>query len=90
VTAGARLQRCYPAGELDVLSAEDELDPEHFRDANAVVLDLRYVTFVDAFAVGRIVVLRNVLIGRGAELRVVNARPEVERVFRLTGVGCWL
>jgi anti-anti-sigma factor len=90
VTPDGRFQRCYPAGELDMVSAEVELDPDHFRDARAVELDMRYVTFVDAFALGRMVALRNVLIGRGAELGIVNPRADVERVFRLTGLGSWL
>jgi anti-anti-sigma factor len=84
------LQRCYPAGELDMASAEAELNPEQLGDASAVELDLRYVTFVDAFALGRIVALRNVLIGRGGELNIANPRPAVERVFSLAGLGCWL
>jgi anti-sigma B factor antagonist len=86
VTSGGQLQRCYPAGELDIASAALELAPEHFRDSTAVELDMRDVTFLDAFALGQIVALRNLLLGRGAELRIINPRPKVERVFRLTGL----
>lgn len=80
----------YPAGELDLMTAPAEFDPRQLGQASAVRVDLRYVTFIDAFALGRIVRLRNILSDRGGALTVVGPKTRVAWVFAIAGLASLL
>lgn len=75
--------RIAPAGELDMATAPDEFDPRLLGDAAFAVVDLGAVTFVDAFALNKIVELDGVMAERGGSLAVVGASAPVARTFSL-------
>ncbi len=50
------------------------------------MLDAQGLDFLDAAGLGVIVRLGNCIRKRGASLKVVGARPPVQRVFELTGL----
>jgi anti-sigma B factor antagonist len=76
-------------GELDVASAA-ELNRRLLplcRDAtNAVVLDLRQLTFIDASGLQIIVVAKEVCARHETEFALVPGPKHVQRVFALTGL----
>ena len=72
-----------PAGELDFDTAPAAFDPHMVADAGSVVVDLSGVTFVDAYALGKLVELRDSLAERGGSLVVVGASARVARTFSL-------
>jgi anti-sigma B factor antagonist len=76
-------------GELDLSSAA-ELNRRLLplcRDAtNAVVLDLRQLTFIDASGLQIIVVAREVCARHETEFALVPGPTQVQRVFQVTGL----
>jgi anti-anti-sigma factor len=54
--------------------------------AQRVVLDLTAVTALDAGGIGRLLLVRQALAGRGARLSIAAATPRVWRVLELTGL----
>ena len=80
----------YPAGELDFATAPAEFDPSNLGHASDVRVDLRYVTFVDAYSLGRIVVLRNIMSARGGTLTVASPSARIARVFTIAGLASLL
>jgi anti-sigma B factor antagonist len=54
--------------------------------AQRVVLDLTAVTALDAGGIGRLLLVRQALAGRGAHLTIAAATPRVWRVLELTGL----
>lgn len=77
-----------PAGDLD-LSAVDRLagDIREVRNAgfDRILLDLRRLTFLDFSGLRLLLSLRNDAKHEGHHLWLVPGRPEVRRVFDLTG-----
>lgn len=77
-------------GELDHHSAEtirksiDALlkDP----DIRELLLDMKYVTFMDSSGLGVILGRYRVLSGRGGTVYVCNVAPNVDRVFKMSGI----
>jgi anti-anti-sigma factor len=78
-----------PMGDLDVMTAPDlgRVLTSVVDDADRVVLDLSGVRFVDC--AGLAPVRRVLRVGRtsGTTVRLVGARPQVEKVLRLTGLA---
>jgi len=64
-------------------STPDEFDPRLLGDAAFAVADLSAVTFVDAFALNKIVELDDVMAERGGSLAVVGASTSIARTFSL-------
>lgn len=54
--------------------------------AQRVVLDLTAVTALDAGGIGRLLLVRQALAGRGAHLTIAAATPRVWRVLELVGL----
>ncbi len=54
--------------------------------ARRVVLDLTAVTALDAGGIGRLLLVRQALAGRGASLTIAAAPPRVWRVLELVGL----
>ena len=78
------------AGELDHCAAPQirrQLD-EILRDPSVVhlVLDLENLTFMDSSGVGVLLGRLRQLQARGGSLSVCRMRPEVEKLFRLSGL----
>jgi anti-anti-sigma factor len=77
-----------PTGELDMATAPAAFDPELLPpSATDVYVDLCGVSFMDVYAVNRLVRLRSVVLAAGGWLDVVGVHRQVARVFRLTGFG---
>lgn len=77
-------------GELDMASAArwDRTLDEVLRRPGVVeiVVDLAEVPYLDSTGVGSLLRGAAEAVGRGAALRVANARPVVARVLRITAV----
>jgi anti-anti-sigma factor len=84
-------ERIRIQGEMD-LSVIGELDREMARaeasDAERIVLDLDRVEFMDAAAVRMLLTAARRSRTNGGRIRFTSAwRPQVRRLFELTGVG---
>lgn len=78
-------------GELDIATA-DALDEELRRVSEelgpkTVVLDLRNLTFLDSTGIRTILAAEARTRENEATFKVVRGPQEVDRVFRLTGIG---
>jgi len=77
------------SGEADVLTApqiRDALFAVVARQAN-VVVDMSGLTFIDSSALGVLVVARKRFAGAGGGIRLHGLRPQVRRVFDITGLS---
>jgi anti-anti-sigma factor len=77
--------------ELDIATAQAVVDDLRRRVAGhpgpaRIVIDLSHVDFADAWGVGRLLELRNDLVGRGYSLRVRGLTRPVERAMEQLGV----
>jgi anti-sigma B factor antagonist len=78
-----------PAGELDIATAPQlrefllALLPTH----PALVINLDQVSFCDATGLGVLVGAANRAHANGASLHLVCSRPDIRRLFELTGVA---
>jgi anti-anti-sigma factor len=83
------LVRVCPHGELDLSTAEllrdrfTELTSAGFSE---LLLDLRELTFLDSTGLRLVLELQRWAEADGWELAVIDGRPEVARIFDLTGV----
>jgi anti-anti-sigma factor len=75
-------------GELDFAAAFDvELRLEEaIREADAVVVDLTGLRFIDSTGLRAILEARRLAQTAGVELRIVPGPPEIQRVFEVTGL----
>ena len=78
------------SGDLD-MSATFRLEPALDRvfddgDVRELVLDLDGVTFVDSAGLGLMLATHERSRAARTRMAIVRARPEVQRVFELTGV----
>lgn len=81
-----------PSGELDIDSAP-VLDEALRRAADAetpVTVDLRELTFMDSTGLHLLVDAATRLERSGGSLTLVRGRPEVQRVFEITGLDARL
>jgi anti-anti-sigma factor len=77
-----------PVGELDLASVgKVEREVRALRGAGCrhVVVDLRRTVFLDSTGLRLLMQLRNDAARDGHELTLVPGRPEVARIFELTG-----
>jgi anti-anti-sigma factor len=80
------------AGELDIATIPAlmrRLEP-HRRPGQVVVLDLREVTFMDCYSLGRIVGAHADSATEGWQLIIRVAAPPVVRLLELTGAAALL
>jgi anti-anti-sigma factor len=78
-----------PTGELDMETCpllERELERARDAGAEALVVDLRGVTFIDSSAIHLLLRWADEAEGTGPELRVLPGNGRVRRVFEVTGV----
>ena len=52
----------------------------------ALIIDLDAVTFIDSTVIGALVHLRNLAIGEGKDMKLVNTPPRVRKVLTVTGL----
>jgi anti-anti-sigma factor len=82
--------RVQPVGELDMATVPelrrtlDELLEAGFRRLD---LDLARVVFMDSSGLRLLVAARSDVKAAGGELTVLPGRPQVQRVFDVTGLG---
>jgi anti-anti-sigma factor len=77
-------------GEVDVSTAhlvEDALLPALDLRCTRLIMDLADVEFMDSSGIRVLVVTRNALDERGAEMVIVDAKDHVRRVFELSGLS---
>jgi len=80
------------AGEIDI-STVTQLREGLFvlaASSRQMVIDLDQVTFIDATGLNALVSAANRTAAHGGTLRVVCARPQILKLFRLTGLDRWL
>jgi anti-sigma B factor antagonist len=85
-----RRARLVLSGELDMgarFQAEQALDQLLAAPVEHLVVDLGEVTFVDSSGMGLILEVDERARQEGFNLRLLPARPEVQRVFELAGVA---
>ena len=84
----ARAHVVAPRGELDLYSVEDvrAAIAERPDECELVVLDLRNLTFFDTSGIRLVVETLRVLDADGVRFALVRGRPDVQRLFTLTGL----
>ncbi|BCJ50870.1 anti-sigma factor antagonist [Actinoplanes sp. NBRC 14428] len=88
-TADRGALRLTPAGELDLATAEPLL--AHVRTAlaqrpDALVVDLREVTFCDSSGIGALLDAYALATAAGTAFRIDGPRPVIRRSMQITGV----
>jgi anti-sigma B factor antagonist len=76
-----------PHGDLDLKVApelQDRIAAAIEDGANAVVIDLSAVTFIDSMGLGVLIGAAHRLEPRGGRLRLVVPAPQLRRIFELT------
>lgn len=85
-----RRARLVLSGELDMgarFQAEQALDRLLAAPLDDLVVDLGDVTFLDSSGMGLILDVDERARREGFKLRLLPARPEVQRVFELAGIA---
>jgi anti-anti-sigma factor len=85
-----RRARLVLSGELDMgarFQAEQALDKLLAEPVEHLVVDLGEVTFLDSSGMGLILEVDERARREGINLRLLPAKPEVQRVFELAGVA---
>jgi anti-sigma B factor antagonist len=75
-------------GEIDLTEVErfERLLLDAVREAEAVVVDVAELRFIDSTAIGALVAGHNAAKARGCRLTLANPAAQVDRVLRMTGV----
>jgi anti-sigma B factor antagonist len=83
---GAR--RVKLTGEFDISGRElaDEV-LARVADARKIVLDLSELEFIDSMGIHFVVTAHQTAQADGRELTIVRGGPEVDRIFKLVGLG---
>jgi anti-sigma B factor antagonist len=82
--------RVVPVGELDLACAGGvaaQLDDLFGAGLGHVVLDLRELTFLDSSGLRMILEAKGAAKERSVRFTLIPGRPEVQRVFEVTGTG---
>jgi anti-anti-sigma factor len=82
-------QPFFLRGELDISTAprfRQELAHRARAGGDELILDCSALTFIDASAVAALVEAHRELSSEGRELHVVNAQPQIARVFGILGL----
>ena len=78
------------SGELDEKSAaatRDYIDKTFFgRRARRLILDFAKVGFMDSTGIGMLLGRYKKVVEAGAELCVANLNPQIDKVFRISGL----
>lgn len=76
------------SGEIDMTGAEQLLDllREAVRGADAVVVDIAAVAFIDSTVISSLITARAAATAAGCRLTVINPSPQVRRVLDVAGV----
>ena len=83
-----RIARVAPSGELDMSTVPELVDnllTAESDDVSAILVDLRGVTFMDSTGLKAFLDAAKRSEGNGHRLAFVGVRPEVRRIFELTG-----
>ena len=76
-------------GELDIATAEGLSDWLVAVSGSTVVIDMDQLTFMDSTGIATVIQARNRMIENGDRLVRSRPRPNVRRVFEITGLsGC--
>lgn len=75
------------SGELDVATADGLFEWVSDIAGSTIVVDLSEVTFLDSSGLALLARLRNRF---GDEVVITRPRPNVTRVFEITGLSSWL
>lgn len=76
-----------PTGELDIATVDAVRDEAGRRaPGEALVIDLSGLTFLDTSAIALVVEAYRAAAQQGFTLRIVRARPHVQRVFEIAGL----
>jgi anti-anti-sigma factor len=89
VSAQGKLVCLRLDGEVDASSAhvvEDALSPALDPRCARLVVDLADVTFMDSSGLRVLVVARNALDGRGAEMVIAGVNDQLRRLFEISGL----
>jgi anti-anti-sigma factor len=80
------------AGEIDNSTATRLRERlfELAASSRHLVIDLNQVTFIDAAGLNALIAMANLAAANGTILHVVCARPQILKLFRLTGLDCRL
>ncbi|MBV8464293.1 MAG: STAS domain-containing protein [Acidimicrobiales bacterium] len=76
------------SGEIDVAAApvvRERLEAAAGR-AEALVVDLTEVTFIDSTALGVLIGVHKLCLGSGTSIRLVVSEPRILKVFEITGL----
>lgn len=73
-------------GEFDIATCPRFRAMSEREDAEAVVVDMRTVTFLDSSALGELIALQKRVEQRGARLAILRPRGEADLIFKLTGI----
>jgi anti-sigma B factor antagonist len=77
-------------GEVDIANAkalEKEIRSAFDSDAEAVLLDLGEVSFIDSTGLGVLLAATGLSNGNGHRLRIVRISPSVQRAFEASGLN---
>ena len=77
-------------GELDIATAEGLSDWLVAVSGSTVVIDMDQLTFMDSTGIATVIQARNRMIENGDRLVLTRPRPNVRRVFEITGLSEWL
>jgi anti-anti-sigma factor len=81
--------RLVAVGEIDLSTADRlraELDAALDRSAQAIVVDLAGVSFMDSTGIAVLVHARNRAVADGATVSVIDPQPTVRRILTVTGL----
>ena len=88
VDGGNGARRVKLTGEFDISGRElaDEVLAS-VADAPKIVLDLSELEFIDSMGIHFVVTAHQAAETEGRELTIVRGGPEVDRIFKLVGLG---
>ncbi len=78
------------SGELDIAEVprlEAALDRVLEEGTTAITIDLRQLEFIDSSGLAAIVHIGGVCSKRGHDFELIAGRPEVQRLFEITGLS---
>lgn len=77
-------------GELDASTCGGLAEQMSGPPGSLIVADLGQLTFLDSSGLGTLHVARRAAIANGGNLVVCRPKPNVQRVFEITGLDVWL
>ncbi|WP_101773726.1 STAS domain-containing protein [Peptostreptococcus faecalis] len=77
------------SGELDISSSEDltrELNSDIDKKISDIKLDMSNLDYIDSTGIGAVVVAMKRLKENNKEIYIYNAKDNVKKIFRITGL----